>query len=141
MTVPPQATPPMGGERKVGIRVNVDGSVSEVELLADLGGYDTKDLLGSWTEPVNVIQVDRTHMIRMWVDEQGHLKRLPINRIASRFYPAPGNPAGAEPGDPPIVGDVIFTVMEMRHDPEPDWYLADMSDEARGLLREKGVEL
>lgn len=122
-----------------GIRVNVDGTVTEVELNDSSMYEQSKELLGDWTSPVNVIQVGDDMMIRIWVDEQGHLKGLRKNEKASRFYPAPST--GVPAGDPPILGDSIFTLMEMRYVPEPDWYLVEFNEAALAELAERGVTL
>jgi len=115
-----------------GICLHVNGESYDVKIDAARSPYDvTREMIGDWTERVNILQVgDR--MLTMWVDEQGHLKHLPVNPKASQFYPAPGR---GTPGNPPIVGTVVFILMEQYWTNEgPDLRAVDMTDEARNLL-------
>ena len=121
------------------IHVNVYGTVLEVDFDSHRSPYEvSKEFIGDWTERVNVLQIGEDQMLAMWVDDSGHLKGLAVNELASRFYPAPGT--GFPPGNPPITGDVIFTLLKQVWTNEgPDWKVIDLNDEARKALRAQGV--
>lgn len=117
------------------VKLHIDGTAYPVSFDDTRSPYDvSREMLGDWTEQVNILQVG-DHMLTMWVDEQGHLKNLPLNPLASKFYPAPGR---GTPGNPPIVGDVVFVLMKLV--PGPDWKAIDMNTDALKALQVQGVE-
>jgi Domain of unknown function (DUF3846) len=75
-----------------GLRVNADRTISEVDVPID-GLAVMQDIVGGYIEGVRM----NVPGGRMYVNESGLIHGLPLNRIASMFYPGPT----------PIVGDVL----------------------------------
>lgn len=119
------------------VLVRPDGETAEVDFPADENPYFAgQRLIHAHAELVKVARIGDA-ILHLIVDEEGHLHNLAYNEKASQFYPAPAS--GLPPGDPPIVGDVLFVLMELQYDPEPDWKPVDLNTDALAYMAERGV--
>lgn len=89
-----------------GLAVKVDGTYSDVEL-GDLKSF--QDIVHGWIEGVTI-----TGRCRMYVNEEGLLLDLPVNPVATTFYPYEYGIRGDVVFVGPIEGDGYDTSV-------PDW--------------------
>ena len=73
-----------------------DGTVINLERKPTL--EECQEYVGGWIEIVHATVFNPTFKGQMIVNEEGHMKGLPVNAVGSKIY---GNPNW------PIVGDII----------------------------------
>lgn len=86
------------------IKVTADNLVKEIEV--DFSDYRSlKRAIGGYSETVHTQKMYDyfKEPVLLLVDEEGHLKNLPLNQLGSFFY-------GTEEHGWPIAGDIIFAV-------------------------------
>jgi hypothetical protein len=94
------------------IKIRTSGEVTQVD--QEMTMEVLQHAVGGWIEPVSLGDAV------MWADEEGLLKRKPVNRIGTAL----ARHWGRNPG--PIVGDVIITGTELNDVTQdvPDWVAA-----------------
>lgn len=83
------------------VKINAEGIFSIIDFPTDNQLPIMQDAVGGWIERVGI--VCDGYPLDMWVNEEGLLKRLPYNSVATYLYESTYNVQGL------IVGDVIIT--------------------------------
>jgi Domain of unknown function (DUF3846) len=76
----------------IGVIIRVDGTTEPVAMPEDNALPKMQEIVGGWIEGVTI------QGGRMYVNEEGLIRGLPVNEKASTFYPGPT----------PICGDVLI---------------------------------
>ena len=77
--------------------VRTDNTTERLEILDTELPKVIKTAVGGWYTHVTI-----QPSLDFWVDDEGLLKSLPLNKVATRFYEMLG-------ASDPIVGDAVFT--------------------------------
>jgi hypothetical protein len=77
--------------------VRTDNTTERIEVPETEISDAIKSAVGGWFTHVTI----QPHL-DFWVDDEGLLKSLPLNKVATRFYEMLGSSS-------PIVGDAVFT--------------------------------
>lgn len=95
------------------VKINADGTTETVDFPPKEGDVLTflQSAVDGWVEHVNITIQGRPY--DMWVNEEGLLKRLPYNSIASYFYSTTWETDGI------IVGNALITKGNKRGDTLP----------------------
>ena len=77
--------------------VHADNTTERIEVAETDFSTALHDAIGGWFTHVSINET-----LDFWVDDEGLLKSLPLNRVATRFYSLLGATS-------PIVGTAVFT--------------------------------